>query len=171
MAEGLRSSFLYLPALAAGLYVLEFPLFQECPVSLAYLPRRASHYLTNSPFFTIWMLFLIPFYLGAVPFMVEGAEAEHNPTVQPRGQWDHHLLCSGCSTSINASQVSRVSLAEHSAFVTHGSQRGLSASRVLVLSSDGAHAPSSKSTLKSCSCCSISWTVRRGLKPFYLFPD
>lgn len=38
MAEGLRSSFLYLPALAAGLYVLEFPLFQECPVSLAYLP-------------------------------------------------------------------------------------------------------------------------------------
>lgn len=35
---GLRSSILYLPALAARLYVLGFPLFQECPVPLAHPP-------------------------------------------------------------------------------------------------------------------------------------
>ena len=100
--------------------------------------------------------------LAAVPFIVEGAEAERNPAEQPRGQWDYHLLCCGCSTSINASPISRISLAKHSAFVARGSQLSPSVSRVLVLSSDGAHVPSSKSTRKSCSCCSVSWAARSG---------
>lgn len=57
---------------------------------------------------------------------------------QPREEWNHHLLYSGHSTSVDTAQSSRITLASHrvvsDSLVTHGSQLSPSVSKVCALS-------------------------------------